>query len=107
MPEIQTRRIQAIYTSASDGLEGFKAHAVFQEINKKLQEEGEQFVKKIGGVFAFKVKDGPNGQEAVWYVDVKNGRGCVHNDTGRKTLSVLSDVFKYHLLNVLHFCKAL
>ncbi|KAI4828958.1 hypothetical protein KUCAC02_023026 [Chaenocephalus aceratus] len=84
MPEIQTRRIQAIYTSASDGLEGFKAHMVFQEINKKLQEEGEQFVKKIGGVFAFKVKDGPNGQEAVWYVDVKNGRGCVHNDTAKK-----------------------
>lgn len=31
-------RIQAMNTSASDGLEGFKAHAVFQEINKKLQE---------------------------------------------------------------------
>lgn len=31
-------RIRAIRTSASDGLEGFKAHAVFQEINKKLQE---------------------------------------------------------------------
>uniref|UniRef100_A0A4W6FGM6 SCP2 domain-containing protein n=1 Tax=Lates calcarifer TaxID=8187 RepID=A0A4W6FGM6_LATCA len=78
-------RIHAINTSASDGLEGFKAHAVFQEINKKLQEDGEQFVKKIGGVFAFKVKDGPNGQEATWFVDVKNGKGCVHNDTGKKT----------------------
>ncbi|KAK5930250.1 hypothetical protein CgunFtcFv8_026505 [Champsocephalus gunnari] len=89
MPEIQTRRIQAIYTSASDGLEGFKAHMVFQEINKKLQ-EGEQFVKKIGGVFAFKVKDGPNGQEAVWYVDVKNGRGCVHNDTAKKADCTIS-----------------
>ena len=64
-------------------------------------------MKKIGGVFAFKVKDGPDGQEAVWYVDVKNGRGCVHNDTGRNTLSGLSDVFKYHFLNVFHFCKAL
>lgn len=31
-------RIQAINTSASDGLEDFKAYAVFQEINKKLQE---------------------------------------------------------------------
>lgn len=31
-------RIEAMNTSASDGLEGFKAHAVFQEINKKLQE---------------------------------------------------------------------
>uniref|UniRef100_A0A3P9PDK2 Sterol carrier protein 2b n=1 Tax=Poecilia reticulata TaxID=8081 RepID=A0A3P9PDK2_POERE len=76
--------IRALRTSAGTGLEGFKAHAVFQEINKKLQEEGEQFVKKIGGVFAFKVKDGPNGQEATWIVDVKNGSGCVHNDADKK-----------------------
>lgn len=77
-------------TSANDALEGFKAHAVFQEINKKLQEDGEQFVKKIGGVFAFKVKDGPNGQEAVWFVDVKNGKGCVHNDTAKKADCTIS-----------------
>lgn len=50
-----------------------------------FEQEGEQFVKKIGGVFAFKVKEGPNGQEATWFVDVKNGKGCVHNDTGEKT----------------------
>lgn len=31
-------RIRALYTGDSDGLEGFKAHAVFQEINKKLLE---------------------------------------------------------------------
>uniref|UniRef100_A0A3Q3W9A2 SCP2 domain-containing protein n=1 Tax=Mola mola TaxID=94237 RepID=A0A3Q3W9A2_MOLML len=82
--------IQAMYTSTADGLEGFKAHAVFQEINRRLQEEGEQFVKKIGGVFAFKVKDGPNGQEATWYVDVKNDRGCVHNDTAKKADCTIS-----------------
>uniref|UniRef100_A0A8B9GKS7 SCP2 domain-containing protein n=1 Tax=Astyanax mexicanus TaxID=7994 RepID=A0A8B9GKS7_ASTMX len=75
-----SQMIQAVLTSAPTGLEGFKAHAVFQEIAKKLQEEGEQFVKKIGGVFAFKVKDGPGGSEALWFVDVKEGRGCVHND---------------------------
>ncbi|XP_051515667.1 sterol carrier protein 2-like [Myxocyprinus asiaticus] len=77
-------RIQAVLTSAASGLEGFKAHAVFQEINKKLQEDGEQFVKKIGGVFAFKVKEGPDGKEATWIVDVKNGKGSVDNDTGKK-----------------------
>ncbi|XP_077391497.1 sterol carrier protein 2b [Festucalex cinctus] len=84
MPEIHTPRIAAVGSSASDGLEGFKSHAVFQEINKKLQQEGEAFVKKIGGVFAFKVKEGPGGKEATWYVDVKNGSGCVHNDTAKK-----------------------
>ncbi|XP_058495055.1 sterol carrier protein 2b [Solea solea] len=90
MPERQTQRIQAVSTAASDGLEGFKAHAVFQEIGKKLQEEGEQFVKKIGGVFAFKVKEGPKGQEATWYVDVKNGKGCVHNDTDKQADCTIS-----------------
>lgn len=55
-----------------------------REICVYFEQEGEQFVKKIGGVFAFKVKDGPNGQEATWFVDVKNGNGCVHNDTGKE-----------------------
>uniref|UniRef100_A0A8C9RQ08 Sterol carrier protein 2 n=1 Tax=Scleropages formosus TaxID=113540 RepID=A0A8C9RQ08_SCLFO len=77
-------RIQAAPTGAASDLEGFKAHAVFQEIEKKLQEEGEQFVKKIGGVFAFKVKDGPNGKEATWVVDVKNGKGSVESNSAKK-----------------------
>uniref|UniRef100_A0A3P8UKG4 Sterol carrier protein 2b n=1 Tax=Cynoglossus semilaevis TaxID=244447 RepID=A0A3P8UKG4_CYNSE len=77
-------RIGAVSTHSSDGLEGFKSHAVFQEINNMLQQEGEKFVKKIGGVFAFKVTNGPDGQQATWVVDVKNGSGCVHNDTGKK-----------------------
>lgn len=40
-------------------------------------------MKKIGGVFAFKVKDGPGGQEATWVVDVKNGKGCVDMNSGK------------------------
>ncbi len=50
-------------------------------------QDGEQFVKKIGGVFAFKVKDGPGGKEAIWIVDVKNGNGSVHNDAGESVLN--------------------
>lgn len=46
-------------------------------------QEGEQFVKKIGGVFAFKVKDGPGGKEATWVVDVKNGKGSVALNSGQ------------------------
>lgn len=39
-------------------------------------------MKKVGGVFAFKLKDGPGGKEATWIVDVKNGKGSVTNDPG-------------------------
>ncbi|XP_065529394.1 sterol carrier protein 2 [Lathamus discolor] len=77
-----TGRIAAVPLSAE--VDGFKSHLVFKEIEKKLQEEGEQFVKKIGGVFAFKIKDGPGGKEATWIVDVKNGKGSVALNADKK-----------------------
>jgi len=83
-PQDARPHVAAVATAAASGLEDFKAFAVFQEIEKKLQEEGEQFVKKIGGVFAFKVSGGPGGKEAVWVVDVKNGKGSVTNDPDKK-----------------------
>ncbi|GAB0193174.1 sterol carrier protein 2 [Grus japonensis] len=75
-------RIAAVPLSAA--VDGFKSHLVFKEIEKKLQEDGEQFVKKIGGVFAFKIKDGPGGKEATWIVDVKNGKGSVAVNSDKK-----------------------
>ncbi|XP_054996030.1 sterol carrier protein 2 [Sorex araneus] len=74
--------IEAAPTSSAG--DGFKSHLVFKEIEKKLEEEGEQFVKKIGGIFAFKVKDGPGGKEATWVVDVKNGKGSVLPNSDKK-----------------------
>ena len=65
----RTHQIEAAPTSSA--VDGFKANLVFKEIEKKLEDEGEQFVKKIGGIFAFKVKDGP-GCKATWVVGVKN-----------------------------------
>lgn len=52
-------------------------------------QEGEKLIKKVGGVFAFKVKDGPGGKEATWVVDVKNGKGSVTNDPGLYLNSVV------------------
>ncbi|KAL0966514.1 hypothetical protein UPYG_G00296190 [Umbra pygmaea] len=82
-PQAARSHIAAVPTSASS-LQGFKTYPVFQEIQKKLQKEGEGLVKKIGGVFAFKVKDGPEGKDALWVVDVKNGHGSVSNDADKK-----------------------
>ncbi|XP_054621435.1 sterol carrier protein 2 [Dunckerocampus dactyliophorus] len=83
-------QVRAVATSASHGLEGFKSYPVFKEIDKHLQEEGAQLVKKIGGIFAFQVKDGPGGKEATWFVDVKNGNGSVTNEPGTKADCTLS-----------------
>ncbi|XP_053511504.1 sterol carrier protein 2 isoform X2 [Artibeus jamaicensis] len=81
-PEAARTQIVAVPTNSA--VEGFKASLIFKEIEKKLEEEGEQFVKKIGGIFAFKVKEGPGGKEATWVVDVKNGKGSVLPNSDKK-----------------------
>uniref|UniRef100_A0AAV2LSX4 EGF-like domain-containing protein n=1 Tax=Knipowitschia caucasica TaxID=637954 RepID=A0AAV2LSX4_KNICA len=44
---------------------------------------GSSLCKKIGGVFAFRVGTVHRHERATWYVDVKNGKGTVHNNTGK------------------------
>ncbi|KAM8727775.1 sterol carrier protein 2 isoform 2-T2 [Acanthopagrus schlegelii] len=99
-PQEASSYIGAVPTHSGSSLEGFKAYPVFKEIENHLQKEGEQLIKKIGGVFAFKVKDGPGGEEATWVVDVKNGKGSVSNDPDKKadcTFS-MSDEDLLHLM---------
>ncbi|XP_078529617.1 sterol carrier protein 2-like [Lissotriton helveticus] len=72
---VRSRHIQAVPVSAAVEVKDFKANIFFEELEKKLQKVGEQYVKKIGGIFAFKIKDGPGGKEALWVVDLKNGKG--------------------------------
>lgn len=55
-------------------------------------QEGEAYVKKIGGIFAFNVKDGPDGKEALWVMDVKNGKGSVNNDAGLSLFFIFDKV---------------
>nr|XP_004447041.1 sterol carrier protein 2-like [Dasypus novemcinctus] len=78
------RNYQIEATPTNTAVDGFKANLVFKEIEKKLEEEGEQFVKKISGIFAFKVYYGPGGKEACWVVDVKNGKGSVLPNSDKK-----------------------
>lgn len=72
------RQIQAQTVSASSESD-FKAKAVFDEVTKALKEDGANLVKKIKGVYCFKVKTN-DGKEGVWVVDVKNGTGSVKFD---------------------------
>ncbi len=55
----------------------------------------------MGGVFAFKVKDGPGGSEALWVVDVKNGKGSVTNDAG--VLNIIGKFIKKIIFESLTF----
>ncbi|XP_031567987.1 non-specific lipid-transfer protein-like [Actinia tenebrosa] len=85
----------SVHTSASSS-KGFKAKAVFDEIQKEMEKDGENYVKKVKGVFCFKIQKGPNGQEGVWIVDAKNGKGAVKfgaNDKADVTITISDDNF--------------
>jgi sterol carrier protein 2 len=76
-------RIQPIATGAAASTDPFKSKVIFEEIEKRLKESGEEAVKKVNGIFVFKVKTKDN-QEGVWVVDVKNGNGSVKFDANGK-----------------------
>ena len=69
---------------ASPDEKSFKSSPVFQQISTALKEDGANFVKKVNGVFGFKVKGGPGGAEGYWVVDAKNGNGSVTFGGNRK-----------------------
>ncbi|KAK3755293.1 hypothetical protein QZH41_014603, partial [Actinostola sp. cb2023] len=92
-PQQRFRPVTA-YTSASSP-DGFKAKAVFDEIEKQMKSDGANYVKKIKGVFCFKIQKGPN-NEGVWIVDAKNGTGSVKfgsSDKADVTITINDDNF--------------
>jgi len=65
--------------------DGFQAKVIFEKIKETLADDGANWVKKMQGVFCFKVTGGPDGKEAKWVVDVKNGKGNVEFNGQGKT----------------------
>jgi len=54
----------------------FKCSPVFKVLDATLAERGGELVKKVNGIYCFKVQ-GTDGKEVHWIVDVKNGNGKV------------------------------
>lgn len=72
--------VQMQATSASRG--DYKSSAIFDQIENQFKENGAEYVKKVKGVFCFKVKKGSD--TGVFVVDAKNGTGSVKFDPNGK-----------------------
>merc|ERR1712018_92417 len=62
--------------SVDDSTKGLKSAMIFDGIAEALENDGANLVKKVKGIFGFKVKDA-SGKEHLWIVDAKNGSGKV------------------------------
>jgi sterol carrier protein 2 len=66
----------SVKSTSSSSPSDYKSSMIFEGISAAFDVDGGNLVKKVKGVFAFKVK-GDNGGEAMWIVDAKNGKGSV------------------------------
>jgi len=82
-----SRSVEANLTAAAASSSDFKSKAMFDVIEQQLKENGAEYVKKINGIFCFKLKSGD--KEGVWVVDAKNGNGSVSfNPAGKGDVTI-------------------
>ena len=76
---------------------------IFDGIEEALEKDGANLVKKVKGIFGFKVKD-TNGKDHLWIVDAKNGSGKVEfNGKGKQVQSVCNYFFSYFRIFQFHY----
>lgn len=93
------RQIRTCPVSSSVEAPGFKSSEMFKQIQEALEQDGANIVKKMKGVFCFKVK-GSDGKMVNWVVDVKNGNGAVKVNSSDKadTTITMADQDLYDLM---------
>jgi len=79
---------------------GFKCAPIFKMLGAVLEQDGANLVKKVNGIYGFKVSGGPDGKEATWIVDVKNGNGSVEFE-GKATPDVVLQLSDVDLLDLM------
>lgn len=93
----------ALSHKLSAGSADFKSNAIFSGIADALAQDGENLVKKVKGVYAFKVK-GAGGKIGLWIVDAKNGSGKVEFEGKGRWAGKKPWIFLTPHLSVVNFC---
>ncbi|XP_034834874.1 sterol carrier protein 2 [Maniola hyperantus] len=57
--------------------ENFKVYKYMKILEEAMKTDEEQLIEKVRGIYGFKVRNGPNGDEGYWVINAKEGKGCV------------------------------
>lgn len=57
--------------------EVFQANMLFKTLEIAMQEDDDNLIDKVRGIYGFKITNGPGGAEGFWIVDAKTGKGKV------------------------------
>ncbi|KAG8234263.1 hypothetical protein J437_LFUL016023 [Ladona fulva] len=76
-PENKSSQVWLNPTSAAVDGGNFKASVLFKALEQAMKDDKDNLIEKVRGVYAFKVKNGPNGEEGYWLINAKAGKGSV------------------------------
>lgn len=55
----------------------FKVYKYMKILEEAMETDTDNLIEKVRGIYGFKVKNGPNGQEGYWVINAKEGKGKV------------------------------
>ncbi|XP_028166231.1 non-specific lipid-transfer protein [Ostrinia furnacalis] len=70
--------------AASANPEDFKVYKYLKILEEAMQTDEDKLIEKVRGIYGFKVRNGPNGSEAYWVINAKEGKGKVTYDGKEK-----------------------
>lgn len=60
--------------------EDFKVFKYMKILEDAMQNDADNLIEKVRGIYGFKVKNGPSGAEGYWVINAKEGKGTVCYD---------------------------
>lgn len=76
-PEGESGSVGFHYTSADVDPDDFKASILFKALEAAMQTDDDNLIERVRGVYAFKVRNGPQGKEGYWIINAKTGKGSI------------------------------
>lgn len=57
--------------------DGFLVTPIMELFEREMQEDKENLIEKVRGIYGFKVTNGPGGAEGYWVINAKEGKGKI------------------------------
>ncbi|CAK9829078.1 Sterol carrier protein 2 [Anthophora retusa] len=76
-PQQSSNVVKRNVSGGTPNPDSFKANALFKLLEIAMQEDEDNLIERVRGVYGFKVINGPGGVEGYWVIDAKTGKGKV------------------------------
>ncbi|XP_014206721.1 non-specific lipid-transfer protein [Copidosoma floridanum] len=71
------KEVKAKEMEYSANPDSFKANVLFKALEIAMQEDEDNLIERMRGIYGFKVTDGPGGSVGYWVIDAKTGKGSI------------------------------